>query len=294
MKISIIIPTHNRLDKLKELTNLLFQQKYTDKNLEIDIIVIEDGCTDGTKEYLLKSRQIKYISGNGNWWFTKSVNEGIRVALKNSIDFILILNDDLIIPDNYIQKLLDSYKMIDDVAILGSLTLTFEQPHRIFFSGVKDVNFNTYSFENYYPFMQKADDVNLKGLKSSFTLPGRGMLIPSKILCQIGILDETFIQYGADTEFCYRALRNNFKICISYEALIYSHWKETGKGSPFLKQNGFGYLRNVLINKYSARFLGNDIKLIKMYFNRSNTVILIIKAFVGKFTSYIKYRKCRQ
>ena len=56
------------------------------------------------------------------------------------------------------------------------------------------------------------------------------MLIPRAILNAIGYFDEKFPQYGSDTDFCYRARETGFDIFISYKALIFSEWTQTGKG----------------------------------------------------------------
>ena len=46
--LSIIIPTHNRLNMLQELLSSIEQQNYKD----IEVIIVADACSDGTNEYL--------------------------------------------------------------------------------------------------------------------------------------------------------------------------------------------------------------------------------------------------
>lgn len=45
---SIVIPTYNRLSMLKQSLNSIWQQTYTN----YEVIVVDDGSTDGTQEYL--------------------------------------------------------------------------------------------------------------------------------------------------------------------------------------------------------------------------------------------------
>lgn len=68
IKISVTIPTFNRKDYLKILLFQLENQKLN-VNINLNIIVVNDGSTDGTSEMLTKELpHVTMILGNGNWW----------------------------------------------------------------------------------------------------------------------------------------------------------------------------------------------------------------------------------
>ena len=101
-KVSAIIAIHNGIDyTLKFLESL----KKTDwKNLEI--IIIDDGSTDNSAAVVSKLYpEIKIISGDGNLWWTKSMNLGFKYAIENKADYILILNNDIEVDKNLIKEL---------------------------------------------------------------------------------------------------------------------------------------------------------------------------------------------
>lgn len=289
MKIVTVIPTFNRKELLRGVIKQLFEQEL--KNVSLEIVVVIDGSTDGTIEMIQQEFPlVKTVEGTGDWWYTKSMNEGFQYAHNLSPDYILTLNDDLIFDTTYVQTLIDDLLGTDKNGIMGSISLTFEEPHKIFFSGVKETNFNTYKSVGYHKAFTYTDISKLSGVYPSTQLPGRGMLIPISILTKLNYFDEGFIQYGSDTEFCYRAKKNGFNVYVSWNAKIFSHWKETGIGSPFIKQSFFSYSKNVFFNKKSSRYLGNNIRMLKKHFNRFLFPVLLSKVILAKFSVYFKYK----
>lgn len=90
--ISVIIPTYNRCNFLKEAIESVLNQKY--KNLEL--IVIDDGSSDNTKEIIKDYKnKLKYI-----YQPNKGVSSARNVGIKESSgEFIAFLDsDDLWLP----------------------------------------------------------------------------------------------------------------------------------------------------------------------------------------------------
>jgi len=87
MKISVIIPTYNRIDLLKRAIDSVLNQSIQ----PFDIIVVDDGSTDGTSDMI----QQKYKSIN----LIQQKNSGVSVARNNGIknaqgDWIALLDSD--------------------------------------------------------------------------------------------------------------------------------------------------------------------------------------------------------
>ena len=98
-KIAIIIPVFNR----KNTTlNCLYQlQNITRKGFAIDIIVIDDGSTDGTSDALRQNYpDTILLKGGGNLWWSGGVNKGFEYALKEKYEFVYTINDDVYDCDN--------------------------------------------------------------------------------------------------------------------------------------------------------------------------------------------------
>ena len=115
MKISIITCTYNRLEKLKK--NIISVRKQ--KLLNYEHIIIDDGSTDKTEEYIinLNDKNIKYIKLKKNC--------GQPVALYNSrvfsnlkSDYAVILDSDDYLFDNAFQTFFNHLNKFDDKKIL--------------------------------------------------------------------------------------------------------------------------------------------------------------------------------
>lgn len=83
--VSVIIPTYNRIDTLPRSMKSVLDQTYG--NLEL--IVVDDGSTDGTDEYVkgLPDERIRYVKGEGNRGPGAARNMGVRLAKGEYIAF---------------------------------------------------------------------------------------------------------------------------------------------------------------------------------------------------------------
>ena len=99
----ILIPVHNR----KKFTHQCLLSLYKQTNKNFIVIVIDDGSTDGTEKMLTSEfPNVELLKGDGNLWWTKATNLGVKYALSQNAKYILILNDDTELSEDYIEKML--------------------------------------------------------------------------------------------------------------------------------------------------------------------------------------------
>jgi len=116
MKFSIIIPTYNRVDFLKEaILSVLNQQ-----NVDFEIVVIDNASTDKTEQMMKgfeSNSTVKYIRNDTNIGMIPNWSK----ALYNNCDgnWVLILSDDdLLIDDNYLYKVKELIAKEKDIVIV--------------------------------------------------------------------------------------------------------------------------------------------------------------------------------
>jgi len=81
--VSVIIPTYNRLQSLKSAINSVLEQTYKD----YEIIVVDDGSTDGTTDYITRFPFIRYLY-QPNKGVSCSRNRGLSIAKGKYISFL--------------------------------------------------------------------------------------------------------------------------------------------------------------------------------------------------------------
>ena len=86
VKFSIIIPTYNRILKLKKSLDSVKKQTYQ----EFEIVIVDDGSTDGTREYIygLNDNNIKYVWQENSGLPSIARNKGIEIASNEWICFL--------------------------------------------------------------------------------------------------------------------------------------------------------------------------------------------------------------
>jgi GT2 family glycosyltransferase len=288
VRVAAVIPTFNRCELLRTSIGQLQAQANDLPDLQLIIIVVNDGCTDRTEAMLTQNfPAIVQLNTPGNYWYTKSMNVGFQKALKLDVNHVLALNDDIDLKNDYLKQIIKAVVAYNEPIIMGSTSVTYEQPHRVTFSGVKSISWWRVKKELYHPYLKEVPFGDLIGVKKSEVLPGRGMLIDTKILKEIGLFDERLPQYGSDDEICLRAKKKGFQVLVSWDAILYSHHEMTGVGSPILKQSFTQYVRT-FFNKYSRTYWKKFYLINSQYGYRLALPCVMFIYILGEFHSYFK------
>lgn len=287
MNLFIVIAVHNRKQITLKCLDQLHQQSY--KNFKV--VITDDGSTDGTSEAVQQAYpETVLIKGTGNWWWTKSVNEGIQYALQAGATHLLMLNDDTIFDKEYLATLISDIHHHNEPLLIGSLNLTLETPHKVYFSGASALNALSFKYTRYHPTMSQYSPEKFKGYKDSVYLPARGMLVSAEVFRKIGVLDdEKFPQYFSDIDFSMKAVKAGFKTIVSYNAILYTPVNSTGSGD-FYKKEAFQKFIKSFSNKYSKRDLGRSFQFVKNHAPRYLVPISFFMYQCRILGSYFKSR----
>ena len=253
----VIIPVHNRIQFTKDCLQCFREQTFTD----FQVIIVDDGSSDGTSEMIKKEfPEVMLLKGDGNLWWTKAINLGLKYVLNNSnmheTDLVLTLNDDLLFKSNYLSTLITAYK-VNMPCLVGSVVVDVKNPTYLEYAGTAS---------NYYTAkaVRKASlfKYNYQNLSDKYSiiptdeLSGRGTLIPLYIFDTIGIYDEVnFPHYLADIELSVRARRKGYRLFVSVSSVIHSYLEATRNKNQGLLQFIEGFFSFKSPNYIKARYV---------------------------------------
>ena len=264
MKILTIIPTHNRVKPLESIVDQLLNQVLP-VGVELEIFIVVDGSSDGTIESIRKyGGNVSYVYSEMELWYTKSINVGLVNALKiaNKNDFILLINDDIKIPVNLLNSLVaDCIKLKQD-SVIGVVSI--DQKEDILFCGVVGEKYCGFSRESY---SYKKHELKNK-IIPTLEIPGRTMFFSVRVLNDVGLFDDSFKQYGSDTDFCYRCLEREVPLYITGNTFHVVDTARTRiKNQASERASVVSILRD-LFSPISHGYLPNYIKLHGRYYRK--------------------------
>lgn len=147
MKISVITPTYNRKDTLGKLYNSILNNLQCD--IEIEWLIMDDGSTDGTEEYIQKFKEEKKFCIK----YYKQENQGKMKAINNLVPYA---DSDFLVEcdsDDYFTE--NAFKTIKNNCILKEkiyayVFLKSNEKNEIIGNEFKSNNFKSKMFDLYY------------------------------------------------------------------------------------------------------------------------------------------------
>ncbi len=256
--IYIIIPVFNRWHYTNACLQSLVKQTYT----AYKIIVVDHGSTDNTSQYIKNNYpNVMVLTGDSSMWWTAATNLGVKKALSLSTsnsDYILSINNDLIVNPNYLQSLFDAAQAKPH-SIIGSVTVDVNNPDQLDYAGTK-WNPWTAKYKLVIPLPQLLSSVQQQHhFIQSDMLPGRGTLFPISAFIQIGLYDDIhFPHYMADEDFSLRCIKANYTLWVNTQAVVLSALDDTGLNKVHTKKgikfwvDTFTSIKSA--NKFSVRW----------------------------------------
>ncbi len=180
------------------------------------VIAVDNGSSDTTANDIAnRYPEVYLIRNKKNFGFAEGNNVGIRYSLKQSADYVALLNQDTIVDSNWILELINVAEENNNIGILSPMQYDY-QGNNI------DTNFLKILKNNAQFKADYKNDTLQRTYEISETI-GAAMLIKRKIFQKIGLFDSIYFCYGEDTDLCRRVKFHGFKIVVVTISKI-KHW----------------------------------------------------------------------
>ncbi len=232
--VSVVIPTHDRIMKLKRLLFSILNSDYGN----VEIIVVDDASSDGTSEVVLKDfPSVKIIRNERNLLLAGSRNAGIRES-KGS--FIFVVDDDNVVAKDAISILVS--RMEDDaIGIVAPVMYYFSSPKRVWCAGVSRNMLTSRTW------LRK----ELSGsLVDSADCPN-AFLLRRSVISKVGYFDEVnFPIHYDEADYGERVRAAGFRVCFSTDASV---WHDISLPEIVEDQARLFHVHNPYRSFYAAR-----------------------------------------
>jgi len=254
-KLFIVIPKFNGEKEMKNCLASLQLIKIP-KGWEVKIIIVDNSKSDkkfpkSLNPYTPKSLnfytpKLLYpytpIFNQRNLGFAGGVNVGIKEALKNGAEAVLLLNQDTKVEKDFLFPLLENPADIVGPVIKfkrkgkwiydfgGRINWWLGQSKHIELSNYQIIKLSNKNHLGRWPEGLPAGKAGTPpGWREIDYISGCAMMIRRGVFEKICLFDERYFLYFEDADFCLRAKKAGFKIAIEPNSIIVHYLKEGGK-----------------------------------------------------------------
>jgi len=222
--VGVIILNWNNYQKTKDCIHSVEGQDYDNYR----VYIVDNGSTDDSREKINSEfSNHNTIFNENNLGFSKGCNKGILQALSDGVDYILLLNNDVVVLENTISELTSVAEKDSNIGIVGGV-MRRTSDGSVYSAGGE--------FQPYLARFSPETEPESYVYSSQF-VTGAMMLISRSVFESLGeLLNERYFFGMEDQEFSWKARQAGWDIVINPDAIAYHE-----KGGSAGNQNPFRY-----------------------------------------------------
>jgi GT2 family glycosyltransferase len=212
LHVSFVIPLFNCLSLTQAMLRSL--EATVPRDLQYEIVFVDDGSTDGTREWLqaLPQQRYKIVLNAENLGYAASNNRGAAVATGQ---FLALLNNDLVLTEGWLEPMLQMQRDLPRAGAIGNVqwsVRTGEIDHAGIFINAKGK-----------PQHDRRPPFWLERTRPVTAVTGACLLINRDLWNQVAGFDEHYINGCEDVDLCLRLATHRCTNAVALNSRIYHH-----------------------------------------------------------------------
>jgi GT2 family glycosyltransferase len=198
------------------------------------IIVVDNGSTDGSQVAVREQHpNVILLENNENLGFGEGNNVGMRYALQQAAEWVLLLNNDISVAPDLLTHMMNVAAADAAIGILGPKIYYHDQPNKIWFAGGR---INYWAGLTAHRGIREIDRGQYDRVEDTDYITGCAMLIRRETLERIGMFDPVYSPaYSEDADLCVRAVRAGYRLVFVPHAKVWHKVSSSSGGgmTPF-------------------------------------------------------------
>ena len=270
-RVAVLVLTWNRVDELVPCLESFACNDYSNT----DVVVIDNGSEDETAETVKRDFPwVRLIENGANLGFCRGNNIGVRYALAQGYDYVMLLNSDTQVLPGLVSELVKVMEADPRIGITGAKNVLMENP---------EFTWGLYGKVTWGPMLVKTIG-RFEPNRSHQDPPrdvdwviGNACMLRREALEKVGLLDEEFWQCNEDVDWCYRARQAGYRVVYVDRAAILH---KGGSSADMSQKKIFSYGYFIARNAFTfARKHGN-------LFQRAKLFVMLWVGVVGRITFF--------
>jgi GT2 family glycosyltransferase len=201
----IVLNNGHRSDTFTCLDSLAQNDYGNAKIILVDNVSVDDGSIETIRR---RYPRVQIILLTENLGYAGNNNVGIKAALEQGADWILILNDDTVLDPTCLSSLVEVAGSDPAAGIVGPMVYHFDEPHVIQSAGGMLGKY----WQSIHLGQNEFDEGQFNAVRQVQWISGCAIMVRRAVIEQVGMLDAEYFLYWEETEWCIRAGRAGWKI----------------------------------------------------------------------------------
>ncbi len=279
--VSIVSVNYNQSEVTCDMIESLTKISYP--NIEIIII---DNCSQEDDPKIIKRRYPGVILYESpiNYGFAGGNNLGLMRAQG---EYVLLLNNDTVVDKGFLEPLIQKFMADPGIGAISPKIRFFYDPTLIQYAGYTEIN--PWTMRSFAIGYRQRDKGQYNQDRETAYAHGAAMMVPMKVIKEIGMMSYTFFLYYEEADWSYRIKRAGYKIWYVHNSIVFH--KESisvGKLNPmkiyYLNRNRIVFMRR---NIFGRDFLMGILYQFTVAIPK-NAFSFLIRGKLNFFYSYVR------